>query len=366
MQKQPKRIVKKTLSSALLMGGAAISMGLMAGTSAMAQQQCATYVVERGDTLSKIANRADVRGGYQALFSANSNVLSNPNIVTIGQLLQIPCADGSLATRAIPLTPVAFTPEPAPTVEKVRPLRIVTGGGYAPFTDEDLEGGGAMTMVVDRAVTEGNADQEFSITFVNDWGSHLETLLPLGAMDMAFPWFKPDCSKVEFLSEASAFRCTAFNHSDPLYDALVGFFTLKGGAYEAVTSYSELKGATLCRPEAWFTFDLEAEQLMPPNVELVRSAQQNGCWQKLVDGEVDVVTLDVLPAQEDYRELGLTDQVASIEALTSSQTMHVFVSKDNKLANDALPIINQGLEKLRLSGEWFSIVSSNILETVEN
>jgi len=47
------------------------------------------------------------------------------------------------------------------------------------------------------------------------------------------------------------------------------------------------------------------------------------------------VTLDVLPAEEDYRELGLTDQIASIEALTSSQTMHVFVSKDNKLANDA-------------------------------
>jgi len=185
-------------------------------------------------------------------------------------------------------------------------------------------------------------------------------------MDMTFPWFKPDCSKVEFLSAASANRCTGFNHSAPLYDALVGFYTLNGSRYAGATTYAQLQGARLCRPEAWFTHDLEGVQLMPPNVELTRPVPQAGCWQLLLDGEVDVVTLEALAAEEDYRELGLSDQIANIDALASKQTLHVFVAKNNKFANEALPIINAGLENLRLSGEWFEIVRSGILETVEN
>lgn len=353
---------------AQLMAGAALSVCLLGAAPAVAQEQCATYTIVSGDTLSQIASRAQVRGGFQILFNANSDVLRNPNIVEVGQVLQIPCADGSLpnatSARASATAP-ASTPTPVTSTPN-RPLRIVTGSGYAPFTDEGLEGGGALTLMVNRAISEGNPDQDFNINFVNDWGSHLDSLLPIGAMDATFPWFKPDCTKVEFLSPASANRCTAFNHSEPLYDALVGYYTLNGSEYVNATSYADLRGAKICRPEAWFTFDLEAQQLMPPNVELIRPVPQDGCWQLLIDGEVDIVTLDALPAEEDYRELGLSAQVTNLETLASKQTMHVFVSKDNEFANEALPIINAGLEELRLSGEWFEIVQAGILETVDN
>jgi hypothetical protein len=344
--------------------GMILSAALLGAGPAEAQQQCESYRVQPGDTLGGIANRAQVRGGFQILFNANTNVLSDPNRLQAGQVLQIPCLDGSVSQ---PVQRAAAPSAPAPvTSTPNRPLRIITASGYAPFTDEKLEGGGALTIMVDRAISEGNPDQEYSINFVNDWGAHLESLLPTGAMDMAFPWFKPDCSKVEFLSPASAVRCTEFNHSEPLYDALVGYFTLKGSPYASATSYAELQGATLCRPEAWFTFDLEAVQLMPPNVNLIRPVPQNGCWELLIEGKIDVISLDALPAEEDYREVGLADQVTSIDALASKQTLHVFVDKDNAFANEALPIVNAGLEKLRLSGEWFDIVRAGILETVEN
>ena len=357
-----------TLASALLLTGSTLVFGGLSATSASAQSACAEYTIVRGDTLSQIAQRAEVRGGYQALFSANSTVLRNPNVVEIGQVLQIPCADGSLpgaGSSRQAATPASVQSVPETTMPD-RALRIVTASDYAPFTDENLEGGGALTRIVDRAVSLGNPDQAYDLYFVNDWGSHLESLLPTQAVDMAFPWYRPDCSKVENLSEASAYRCTAFNHSDPLYDALVGYYTLAGGQYSGATTYEELMGARLCRPEAWFTFDLEAERLMPPNVELTRTVAQNGCWQMLLDGEVDIVTLDALPAEEDYRTLGIEDQVVNLENLSSKQTLHVFVSKDNAFANEALPIINAGLEQMRLSGEWFEIVQKGILETMEN
>jgi polar amino acid transport system substrate-binding protein len=183
---------------------------------------------------------------------------------------------------------------------------------------------------------------------------------------MTFPWFRPDCSRVENLSEASAFRCTGFNHSEPLYDALVGYYTIKGGEYADATTPADVMGARFCRPEAWFTFDLEAAQLMPPNVEMTRPVEQNGCWQLLMDGEVDIITLDALPAEEDYRTLGLADQVVHLDGLATKETLHVFVSKDNEIANAALPIINAGLEELRLSGEWFELVRTGITETLTN
>lgn len=49
-----------------------------------------SYVVQSGDTLSKIARRAHVRGGWHTLFTQNRKVLgSNPNLILPGQRLSI-------------------------------------------------------------------------------------------------------------------------------------------------------------------------------------------------------------------------------------------------------------------------------------
>lgn len=333
-----------------------------------AQEQCTNYTVVRGDTLDGIASTADVAGGFQFLFNANTNVLDNPNLLEVGQVLRIPCADGSLpsaATTAVSSVVAPATPAPT-TATPDRPLRIATGTAYAPFTDEDLPGGGMITRMVERSMALGNADQEYNLVFINDWGSHLETLLPIGAIDMAFPWFLPNCDLVDNLSEASTYRCTDFNHSEPFYEILVDFFTLADSPYASATSHADLFGARICRPEAWFTFDLEAERLVAPNITYVTPVSQQECVQLLANGEVDVMTYDTLPAEEDIRESGFTDRIAKLEPLSGSVSSHIFVSKTNAFANEALPIINAGLEELRLSGEWFNIVRESIQETVEN
>lgn len=344
----------------------AAAFGFLASADqAQAQELCSIYSVQPGDTLSRIANRAEVPGGFQFLFNANSDVLANPNLIEVDQQLVIPCADGSLPDGGQVTTasaPVATAPPDAIS----RPVRIVTASGYAPFTDEDLPGGGMITRMVERSLQLGNPDQEYSMIFVNDWGSHLETLLPSGAMDMTFPWFLPDCSQVANLSEGSAYRCTEFNHSDPFYEIFVDFYTMNDSQYAGATTHVDLFGARLCRPEAWFTFDLEATQLVEPNITYVTPPSQQDCIQLLAAGEVDVMTYDALPAEEDIREAGFEAQVTTLEPLRGTVSSHVFVSKNNPLANAALPILNAGLEELRLSGEWFQIVRESIQETVEN
>jgi nucleoid-associated protein YgaU len=47
-------------------------------------------VVRSGDTLSRIAARSGVRGGWQALWAANRSTVPNPNVIRVGQVLRIP------------------------------------------------------------------------------------------------------------------------------------------------------------------------------------------------------------------------------------------------------------------------------------
>lgn len=340
-------------------------MTTLAATQAEAQSLCSDYTVARGDTLSGIAGRAGVRGGYQFLFNANSNVLTSPNLLVVGQVIAIPCADGSLASAAS-TAPAQVAPAVVRVEALDRPLRIVTASGYAPFTDEALPEGGAITQMVRRSMEIGNPDQDYSLMFVNDWGSHLSELLPSGAFDMAFPWFKPDCDAVENLSEANAYRCTDFIHSDPFYDAVVGWYTLAGSQYDGAADYETLYGATICRPEAWFTFDMEAAKMVEPNITFVTGAVEEDCWAMLRDGKADVVTYDALPAEEDYTEFGMDGQVATLDNLNSNATLHVFVSKNNPNGEQYLEILNAGLQDLRLSGEWFEIVRAQVQETKMN
>jgi nucleoid-associated protein YgaU len=49
-----------------------------------------TYRVRRGDTLSGIARRLHVHGGWHALYRANHKHLHNPNVLHVGQLLRLP------------------------------------------------------------------------------------------------------------------------------------------------------------------------------------------------------------------------------------------------------------------------------------
>jgi nucleoid-associated protein YgaU len=51
-----------------------------------------TYTVQAGDTLSKIAAKLGVQGGWQALGDANTDTIDDVNMIFVGQVLQLPAA----------------------------------------------------------------------------------------------------------------------------------------------------------------------------------------------------------------------------------------------------------------------------------
>lgn len=382
--------------------------------SAQAQALCEIYTVKRGDTLSAIASRARVDGGWRAIVRANEAAIRNPDIIEIGLVLNIPCADGSLPgavtasaepaaepapaepapaatdTAAAPAEPApepvaeaepepeaapevvaaapapepepepAAEPAPEPAAEQGLTIKFVTGT-FPPWSGEDLPQQGFFTELITTALAESGSDVEYSVSFVEDWNSHLEVLLPTLAYDMTYPWAMPDCSRVENLEPANAQRCLDFDATASFFDAPSGFYALKGGAFEGADSFDDLRTARLCRPEGHFTFDLEAENLTAPDVTLLQPRTPAECWYALVENEVDVVTYNVLAAEEEMAAAGVADQVVATP-IETAVTNHVFISKQNPNSAAMREALDTGLARLRQNGKWFEIVARHLSE----
>jgi LysM repeat protein len=49
-----------------------------------------TVTVKAGDTLSELALKLGVKGGWKALYAANTNLVKNPDLIYVGQVLRLP------------------------------------------------------------------------------------------------------------------------------------------------------------------------------------------------------------------------------------------------------------------------------------
>ncbi len=49
-----------------------------------------TYTIRSGETLSTIAGKLNIAGGWRSLADANTATISNPHLVFPGQVLQLP------------------------------------------------------------------------------------------------------------------------------------------------------------------------------------------------------------------------------------------------------------------------------------
>jgi nucleoid-associated protein YgaU len=59
---------------------------ILSGNSAVHR----AYVVQPGDSLSGIADRLGIAGGWEALWNANKALIEDPNLIYAGQVLVLP------------------------------------------------------------------------------------------------------------------------------------------------------------------------------------------------------------------------------------------------------------------------------------
>ncbi|MGB5870294.1 MAG: transporter substrate-binding domain-containing protein [Albidovulum sp.] len=337
--------MKKTMT---FLGVSALAL-MIGGGAAMAQDACGNYVVKSGDSLRKIAKKAYGNERFQSIYNANRAIIgSNPNVIEIGMQLRLPCADGTTTEAAAPAT---STDENAPIV-------LITGNDFPPFTDEQLPDRGMFTRLVEVSAMRSETEVPVEVKFVNDWDAHLETLLPAMAFDGSFPWSKPDCERPEILSKDDQNRCDNYNFSDPFYEIVDGLFARNGSGYETATGYEELKGTRICRPEGYSTGHLDAAGLTEPMITLTRPVLVSACFEALMAGAVDIVSIDSQGATDTMKPLGLQSEVSENPNLSEVQALYVVVNKSHPRAGETLDIVNRGLRVMQESGEWYDIVST--------
>ncbi|WP_284163971.1 transporter substrate-binding domain-containing protein [Frigidibacter sp. SD6-1] len=337
-------------------------------TQAFAQDACTSYVVKEGDTLGSISMSAYGRLDYQAIFNANTEQLrANPNALSAGMELVIPCGDGRLsATDDVAEIDAAVSKVgnvSSDTQGKYRAkIRFVTGGDWYPFADEGLSGGGFLIRLVSTAMQRGGNDQQFAIDWVDDWDSHLTTLLPLGAFDASIAWYQPDCSALDTVSEMTRDLCLNYDFSESLYDAVFGFFTKKGNKYENARTFADLKGARICRPEGYSFHDLDAQGLMEPVVSITIDDYMEDCIKGIMADKYDVFSVESQAAYPALEAEGVGGDIVENPRISSIQAIAVMTYKSNPHSREYLTYLNRGLNEMRDSGEWYDIVASSLKE----
>jgi polar amino acid transport system substrate-binding protein len=347
-----------------ILAAAMISLPVIAS----AQEACTTYSVKDGDTLGSIAQAAYGTFDYQMIFNANRDALAaNPNSLPAGLQLILPCEDGRL-TPDQELSSIIETEtqkqEASATKSNVYepPLKFVTSNNWAPFTDESLTGGGIFVRMAATAMQRGGNDRGYEVSYVDDWMSHIDVLLPSGAFDISIAWESPDCSKLDMLGEFSARMCTDFDFSLPIYEAAYTFNTLPDSKYAEARSFSDYTGARICRPEAWPLGDLEVQGLTPPVVEYVQPKNPIDCAELLLKGEVDVYSIETETSVSNFQELDASDKVSTNPALTTFISYHFLTSKANPRGRVYIAMLNRGITEMRESGEWYDILATGLAE----
>lgn len=337
----------------------AMALTLVAGAAAANTFTCGeTYTVKPGDYLTKIAK--EVYGDtskFTLIYSANSDVIgSNPGNIQVGQRLTIPCLDSPVRVskaNASAITDKTVTSAiPAPGADG--PIRILSASGWAPYLDEEQEQGGMLTEIVNLAMENADGKPPYKIDFINDDGAHINPLLVDHAYDLSIGWYKPDCSDTANLKDESLFRCNNLKYSDPIYEDVIGFYTLS--AMPTMTKPEDLRGKSVCRPEGFSISALEKIDMAEPAVTVVREKSAGDCINALAEGKVDVALVSADAAEAAISGLPDRNAVQLNEALNHVDILYTIIAKTHPRRDEILAQVNSGISNIKDSGEWFQTV----------
>jgi polar amino acid transport system substrate-binding protein len=310
-----------------------------------------TYEVKSGDNLTSLARDAyGDRGRWDILYYSNRDVIGdNPSRINIGQPLWVPCLSESAGSED------RTRPSKAPTGKQIE---LLTASGYPPFTDPKLPNRGMATEIVSRALEM--SDARYTIDWIDDWSAHLSPLLEKHKYVMGFPWLKPDCDRKDELSPEMAMRCNFLWSKDPIFRILVVLFKRSDNP-ENPSAPDQLHGKTLCRPAGYYTFDLEQQGLIPgDSIALRQPDKVDDCFDLLMEGKVDFVTLNMFTGEEAIRRMELTDFVESMEDLATTQGLYVVSHQTHPEGVIFMNRFNKGLSDLEKSGELSKIQSKHL------
>ncbi|MCZ4354273.1 transporter substrate-binding domain-containing protein [Roseovarius aestuarii] len=306
-----------------------------------------TYKVQPGDTLRTIAKQhySDAEN-WTLIYYANLSVINNATQeVPAGANVFVPCPAGRPKEVLEPLIPLEAD------------MTLLTGGNYAPFTDRNWPGNGMMFELVNAALGQSPSRVRHSVIWVNDWSQHLFPLLDGKTYDMGFPWVRPDCA-----ATPESGRCARFHYSDPFMDLPIMLFKRADGEFQ-YESDADVPGHSLCRPKGYFIHDLDRPDrrwIRDNKITLTQPDTPEECFELLMAGTVDAVTVNVFLGATKIVKMGLRGRVVPLDKPLSQEALYVVISKTHWRATAFLYRLNAGLRALRASGRYDEIIARHM------
>ena len=343
-----------------LLAVAAVTFGMSQG-AAWAETCGGVYTVKRGDSLSVISDSLYKNAGmWTVIHQNNLKVIGkNPRAIRVGMKLRVTCIDGlpvgleggSEASAIKAAAPIAIA---AGTAASRKKISILAGGDYKPFMDLSLPNGGLLIDVVQNAMDAANPEQGFGIYWVSDIGAHLDPLLSNTFLDIGLGWSKPDCA-----ATPEEYRCKNFDFSEPAFEMLILLFTNKENPIKFDTD-DDIIGSNLCRPEGYFTHDLNANGrnwLSEKKITLTQPLTVANCFELLAEGKVDAVAINEFTGRETIKELGMKDSVKIIDTRPLSiEGLYSLVHKSHPRSKELIAIMDDGLRKIKENGQYQKII----------
>lgn len=324
-------------------------VGLLIVGAGAAQAECAPErIVKAEDTIFSIARDELGDAAKWSLIYYTNPQLQNGNGLELaeGAILQVPCPDAKRAR--VDATPLR---------QEGAEIRLITGSRNPPFTDLDWPGQGMLTELVNAAFEDSPDAVPYSVTWENDWTQHLFPKLDNAEFDMGFPWFKPDCE-----AEPSNKLCTNFHFSEPVVDLVMLLFARADDPMPFADD-ADVVGKTLCRPAGHPTYDLDRADrrwISDGKITLRQPETPTACFEMLIAGEVDAVTVNEFLGVQQMFDLGLTKEVVPLTRPLSVEGLHVVISKKHWRGTAHLYRFNAGLAKLKQTDRYTDIVARHL------
>ncbi len=292
-----------------------------------------TYVVKRGDSLSRIARRFYGNSVlWQPILNANADKIQRGGrLIFPGTRLVIPNLDAS-----------------APQVEQVvveegtPALSIVTGNDYAPFTDQDLPDGGMFTDLVRTAMNRAGYDPE--IEFL-PWDYAMRATQK-GTFKASFPWYDTND------------RRAALWYSRPVYEVLIVVYH-KTGAPLVFEEIDDLDGLNLCRPAGYFDDDIREKV---EGGQIIRTAPETpaNCFEMLVEGDVDVVSFSAMVGNAEIVKLGLDEEIEVADTPLAIRPLHIVYPKFDPRSRGTMGKVDRELRLMDEDGTTAAIIEKHL------
>ncbi|ETW95344.1 MAG: hypothetical protein ETSY1_31000 [Candidatus Entotheonella factor] len=342
------------------------------------------YTVQPGDTLSHISLRFyQDASRWRDIYQANQERIRNPKVLEVGWELTIPRLDAPLdseptvpdtepeATKtelevaevepmppsmpkpaAPPVTPPPSVREPsqAPPQAVSPPLSLgaekrillVTGSDYPPFTGEALPQQGMLTDVVRQTFQAMGYDAGFEF-----WGwKHGLQAAQQGRFAGTFPHF------------INRQHLAHFFYSKPLFRLLIRGFVSKEKPFQ-FEKLRDLHDRVVCRPEGHDLHDLQP-LLVKKRITLKTPKRIGACFDLLMQGKVDVVSVNEFAGQGVLHEAGLTERVCMLDNVISVDTVHLLFSKRIPQSEGLMKQFDKALARLEANGTIKEINSQHL------